>query len=351
MLWISFMVAVLSRTVLCAQRQRNYRRDGGSVAPNDPNAYAYAICEESDQWSEPTRPCETLVAIDDQCITGVDFHHVSNQTGSGCYDEENCQSFEFERTCYCQSQFLDSVKGCYACYRDHGSDSYFRSVSYDMNALPSIMSDYCDATVDPTAAFGDYLQQAISIPVPVPSPKFNDPLGSSITDVSLYYTPSLTGAEAWKTELSTIVGWSSEAIEASEPSTSTSTSTIMLTTTMTRNSTSSSTNTSTSSPIRNSTSSVRSTSTTEDSTSNSASYTASTIFSTTANTPANTIPSTEYYTTYTSATDTDIKATDTEISVTSGPRLAQPSSASRNVLSSIISIIGILSFLIVVCLF
>lgn len=71
------------------------------------------------------------------------------------------------------------------------------------------MDDYCNPATQPTAAAGAYLWPTVTASY-TSTTKWSDPLGYSKTEVSLYYTPSLTGVEAWSTTLSTISEWSSD---------------------------------------------------------------------------------------------------------------------------------------------
>lgn len=198
-------------------------RDMGTGSDDLMNHYLADVCEGGNQWSSPSLPCEIAAAIDYQCKTGLEFDTYNNRPD--CYDTNTCQPYDFQRTCYCKSQFLDSSLGCAACYKKHGA-----SMTYDWSALPSIMNDYCDPQASPTCFFEDYLG-AVYTPTssssgdayssyslatfggpPRTSTKFSDPLGDS-TDVSLYFTPSKTGLDAWQTTLSTINDWSGDAIQ------------------------------------------------------------------------------------------------------------------------------------------
>lgn len=207
-------------------------RDMGTGSDDLMNHYLADVCEEGKDWSIPELPCEIAAAIDYQCKTGLGLE--TYDVRPDCYDTNTCQSFDFQRTCYCKSQYLDNSLGCSACYRRHGG-----TMTYDWAALPSIMSDYCNPQASPTCFFEDYLSPVHS---PVSSKggdnyggsgpstyglpshtKFSDPLSDS-TDVSLYFTPSKTGSDAWQTTLSAINDWSGAALQeaiAANPGTTT----------------------------------------------------------------------------------------------------------------------------------
>lgn len=342
MLWVTLLLAAISSTALSAQRKRSSATESGFVSPY----YLIDICERNDTWSEPTRPCETMEVIEYQCVSGLEYNEkvdLANQTFPDCVGLETCQSFEFERTCFCQSQYLDSATGCYACYREHGGDRPSWTRISGLKALQSLMSSYCDPTLDPTAAFGDYLLGMTY--EPPYGPRSSDPLGFKRTDVSLYYTSSLTGVEAWTTELSKIDGWSEDAIlpssdrsSTSSSATSTSAASDSVSSTSKSTSTSGSTNGSTSISTRDSTSTVSSTSAAHDTTS------ASTSFSSTTYTPVNPSTPTIYSTVYTRATPTSATST----SMIGSASFVTSASTSHNALDSIAGIVKILSFAAVV---
>jgi hypothetical protein len=134
----------------------------------------------------------------------------------------SCQSNDFQRTCFCQSQFLDSMIGCLECYLLHGGADSSVLTSIDLHAVEPAMDEYCDPMVEPTTNFGVYLSSIFTTQVYTSTlTTWSDPLGSSKTDVSVYYTPSMTGVEAWATTLSTIADWSGDSVETSESAIST----------------------------------------------------------------------------------------------------------------------------------
>jgi hypothetical protein len=215
-LWWSLFLFIVSSADVPTRRSKRSPKTGDTPSTQDSvDNYLLDVCAEGLTWSTPTRPCEIMVTIDYQCFTGLNFHadvDISDQAEPDC--EGNCQSYDFQRTCYCQSQYLDSAMGCYSCYLWHGGDASTWLTEYDWQGLTTIMDDYCDPMQDPTAGFHDYWGPLSTSSDYPSSTKFSDPLGFSKTEVSLYIEqPSMTGIEAWSTTLSTIEDWSNASIE------------------------------------------------------------------------------------------------------------------------------------------
>jgi hypothetical protein len=215
-LWWSLFLFVSSSADVPARRRKRSPRSGDTSPTQDSvDDYLRGVCAESDTWSTPTRPCEIMLTIDYQCLTGRDFDvdvDVMNQAVPDCGN--HCQSFDFQRTCYCQSQYLESAMGCYSCYLWHGGDASTWLTEFDWQGLSLVMEEYCDPMQDPTAGFPVYLESLSTSSDYPSSTKFSDPLGFSKTEVSLYVDqPSMTGVEAWSTTLSTIEDWSNASIE------------------------------------------------------------------------------------------------------------------------------------------
>ena len=212
-----FVLLVVSSADVPARRSKRIPRNGDTPSTqNDVDEYLRGVCAEGGTWSTPTRPCEIMLTIDYQCLTGLDFDvdvDIMNQADPDC--PEGCQSFNFQRTCYCQSQYLDSAMGCWGCYLWHGGDASTWLTKFDWQGLTPIMEGYCDPMQDPTAGFHAYLESLSTSSDYPSSTKFSDPLGFSKTEVSLYLEqPSMTGAEAWSTTLSTVEEWSKDRIES-----------------------------------------------------------------------------------------------------------------------------------------
>lgn len=211
-----FQLAILALAFLDANtdvslRRRNSRprSDYNYPAQQDLDKYVEGICRPDDS---PTRPCGAVAAIVWQCTTGLNYdpdHSMADQAIPECYDTDTCQSAEFQHACFCQSQFLDTFIGCVRCYLDHGGAGASAVKDIVLNDVSPAMDEYCDPTASPTRKFDDaYFASIDSSQVYTPTETWSDPVGASNTDVSFYYTPSVAGAEAWSTTLSTIMDWS-----------------------------------------------------------------------------------------------------------------------------------------------
>lgn len=216
-LWILLSGIVGTSVAVSAQREGlSSSDDESSYTQDEIDEYMTSICFGGSDYSEPTLPCEVFWTITLQCQTGVNYDpnlNVNQQPWPACMYEGTCQSNEFERTCYCQSQYKDSAWGCYSCYVGHGGAGVTWFNQRDWAALPGLLKEYCDPTIAPTAAFADHMAPMISVHEHTTDSDFSDSLGYGSTDVSLYWAPSRTGADAWSTQLSTIEDWSGDAID------------------------------------------------------------------------------------------------------------------------------------------
>lgn len=162
-------------------------------------------------------PCNAVTAVEYQCIYGPDYltaalnagpynrlrrrQSSSDDDGSDDDDSLPMQSNSTQRTCICESQFFDQVKGCTACYTAHGAPSDVDEGLVDDKAIASLSSAYCAASATPTLGLADFLFQwadsyNASHPATATASTMSDPIGNK-TAVSLYYTPSVTGTAAW----------------------------------------------------------------------------------------------------------------------------------------------------------
>lgn len=149
-LWLLVLLAMTSSVATSTQlKSLNPRDQNSSSAQSNLEEYLMGVCMGNYTWSEPTLPCEIFFTIDYQCSTGIawDAGVDSNQSCPAC--GVLCQSYEFQRTCYCQSQFLDSADGCYKCYVEHGGANSQVLRLFDWTGLPSVWDEYCDPLVHP----------------------------------------------------------------------------------------------------------------------------------------------------------------------------------------------------------
>lgn len=173
-------------------------------------------------------PCNALMVIQYQCLYGpgmLDYIIRPEAVGED-REEPTLLSNETQRDCICQSQHTDMLKGCMACFKEHGSTDSEMDVTEDK--IQSIMDDYCKADNVPTQSFDmvfydsfedDEEDESSTISsASAASTTFSDPLNNA-TDVSLYFTPSVTGSAAYMPAIPTP---ESSGVNASYTSVSTS---------------------------------------------------------------------------------------------------------------------------------
>lgn len=108
------------------------------------------------------------------------------------------QSPETERACICQSQLVDAVLGCVACYNAHEDPWTGRDIGLN---YPPTMQQYCNADYTVTQTFIEFIVDAanaegFSEDDYASSSYIGEPPNTS-TDVSLYYTVSVTRSDAY----------------------------------------------------------------------------------------------------------------------------------------------------------
>ena len=110
----------------------------------------------------------------------------------------------YQRDCICQSQQFDQMRGCMACYDAHGADS---QALFEPSAIESFSSSYCAVTATPTVGYPTAILAIISETEDTGSASSSPSSASNSigtqTDVSLYYTPSASGSQAWDVVLPT----------------------------------------------------------------------------------------------------------------------------------------------------
>ncbi|CZT19892.1 uncharacterized protein RCC_05748 [Ramularia collo-cygni] len=181
-------------------------------AQSDPYAYIDSVCSPSNASGFPDLafPCNAVQAIQAQCIygpsgldiiTGAEAEPTSTpQTQQHEESPPRAQNNATQQICFCKSQFWDLTTACASCYSAHGDHELEKSAGKD--AVESMSRRYCDASAEPTLGLADFLFQfagELDSSDDTSSNKtteFKDPIGSK-TDVSLYYTASVTGSQAW----------------------------------------------------------------------------------------------------------------------------------------------------------
>jgi hypothetical protein len=193
-LWLSVLILVTSSAAILDQRGD----PGTSPAQDNVEEYLSVVCREDNEWSSPSRPCEDMYAISYQCVTDLDFEDdvdLAEQHYPDCGGD--CQSYEFQRTCICQSQWLERASGCFQCYEKHGGNYSEFVTSYQWTGLPKLLKNYCDPSENPTAGFYERLDSLSTSSEVTTTTTFSDPLGFKQTEVSLYYDALSTGPAVW----------------------------------------------------------------------------------------------------------------------------------------------------------
>jgi hypothetical protein len=182
------------------------RQDSDADLSSELDDYLEGVCEPADKsgardWSAP---CNAVISIQYECMYGtaggeyIRSPPQESDTQEGDDDEKlSEQPDEAQRVCFCQSQFIDQMAGCMKCHKDHGGVE--GSDWFSGNLIDAATKDYCDASKPATESFASFFLDRIS-PDNVTttespaaqSSTFSDSIGNK-TDVSLYFTPSVTG--------------------------------------------------------------------------------------------------------------------------------------------------------------
>ena len=177
------------------------RQDSDADLSSVIDDYLSEVCEPVDQsgardWSAP---CNAVESIQYECMygaAGAKYIHAPPQDE----DEDNDdnlpeQPAEAQRICFCQSQFRDQILGCMKCRKAHGGVE--GSDWFNENLIHPAVKEYCNASQPADESFGDFFMDHVSLDAETTSAAaqkstFSDPIGNK-TDVSLYFTPSVTG--------------------------------------------------------------------------------------------------------------------------------------------------------------
>ena len=198
-LHLTTLAALAINTITTATAQTTDNNDAltNLCNPTDPTTNA-------PDWSAP---CNALASIQYECMYGRNGRDLIGDNNIYHYPE--MQPPQAQRACICQSQHNDMLSGCMRCLQGHGGvegTDWFAQSKYG-----PLMEAYCDAERpatgnyayvfygelvgvddgDQTAAFSPSSSSSSSLP------STSDPLLANITDVSLYFTPSITGTPAY----------------------------------------------------------------------------------------------------------------------------------------------------------
>jgi hypothetical protein len=153
-------------------------------------------------------PCNQAEAILLQCAYGPPALSTLNPTDDSDeyldYDPDLPKlSPETERTCVCQSQLTDVTIGCLRCVEAHQLRPKFGQTEASFSAA---MQQYCDVDYTTKQSFSDFLAEASSkcpFEYDAPPETHTTEVISTSTDVSLYYTLSVTRSDAFNVALPT----------------------------------------------------------------------------------------------------------------------------------------------------
>ena len=165
-------------------------------------------------------PCNQAIAIEAQCAYGPPMLQISTFAfDSGEYPAVNPGvpevSPEAERTCICQSQHIDAAIGCTRCTKAH--QIYHQSKDME-TYIYAEMEQYCDVDFNTAQSFSEFsLQSSLDFfyDEDAPADPYTAEVISTSTDVSLYYTMSVTRSDAYDVALPTSAYWDGNMIYTS----------------------------------------------------------------------------------------------------------------------------------------
>ncbi|TKA23555.1 hypothetical protein B0A50_07133 [Salinomyces thailandicus] len=151
------------------------------------------------EYLDFSAPCNAANAIGAQCQYGVNGINAITLRGDLRYQALPPQTPESERACICQSRLIENMLACDECYNAHGAEEPDRTAD-----LASLSSSYCAVSNTPTTGWNAIFRQyylslsPLSLPTSTSSTatSLSDPIGNK-TAISYYYTPSITGSDAY----------------------------------------------------------------------------------------------------------------------------------------------------------
>ncbi|KAM0719083.1 hypothetical protein Q7P37_004988 [Cladosporium fusiforme] len=208
---IALAVAGASANVFNKRQLFDVPSEGPEEAFND---HVSQVCSPrtSTGHMDLNAPCNALLTIQYQCSYGSSVPDILQEpdTEDDMEDTPTLLSKETQRDCICQSQHNDMISGCLACFKEHGSTEPGLDATAD--DIFTIMDKYCKADEPPTKDYfmaiyeiAENADKSSSTEVSSTSTApatFSDPIGNA-TDVSLYFTPSVTGTAAYMPVLPT----------------------------------------------------------------------------------------------------------------------------------------------------
>lgn len=182
------------------------RQDSDADLSSEIDDYLEEVCEPADEsgmrdWSAP---CNAVISIQYECMYGAAgaklIREPASETDDQTGDDDDGppeQPNDAQRVCFCQSQFADQIAGCMKCHEAHGGVEGSDWFSGDL--IDPAVKQYCNASKPADQSFASFFFDLVSpengttTDSPAASTSaFLDPIGNK-TDVSLYFTPSVTG--------------------------------------------------------------------------------------------------------------------------------------------------------------
>lgn len=226
---------VLTIALAAAGAQANLYKRAANQTLDQVEDYVNEVCLGYNPETAPedfvpdfNLPCYAINYIEQECLYGsVAAQQMFNTSNNDTYYSDNENSPRDQQICFCQSQYFDQLDGCYDCLDKHGLLKFLDDAN-DLpapSAISSFSASYCQATNTATVGFDEALESAFpessassSYGTGIrsyssdlsPTYSFTDPIGNK-TDVSLYFTPSVTGTAAYAFSEASPTGSSSRA--------------------------------------------------------------------------------------------------------------------------------------------
>lgn len=205
------LLASLATSTELSNRQIQCSGPDTHLCLQEQSTYINSICNpknSSDGHLDFDAPCNAITAIKYQCIWGAaGYNAVTSNTGGSLDTLENGGTAAFsnisQQVCICQSQFFDQWQGCEDCIEAHGAakweTTYGSSAWVPKSVIQSFSSSYCAANATPSVGFAHAQLSAVAKYASTrsrASVSFSDPVGT-LTAVSWYFKPKITGSQAW----------------------------------------------------------------------------------------------------------------------------------------------------------
>jgi hypothetical protein len=160
------------------------------------------VCQPIDESGarDFSAPCNAVYSIQYECSFGPAGGAMIRGPPQGDDDDDvepDMQPNETQRVCFCQSEIRDMLDGCMKCMKAHGGvegEDWWNS-----SLIDPAMDTYCDASTPATIDFNNFIfdrvqggEASATEASEADYTTYSDSVGNA-TDVSLYFTPSVTG--------------------------------------------------------------------------------------------------------------------------------------------------------------